>query len=112
MFSFLRKVIGPYLVHQQPIKTCPHALSRVLQYGVIHQNNMVLLYCCRLEVGTCTGTDCGDEAGQWLSRFLGREGLRLYSAARGIDKMNLKDTDIMGPIELVAREDEVALLNL
>lgn len=49
-------------------------------------------------VGTAKGLDCGDAAGQWLSKFLGKEGLRLLHAEQVSDGLSLKDCRLTGPL--------------
>ena len=52
------------------------------------------------------GVDCGDAAGEWLNKFLGKEGLCLAYAAPGLKRRNLKEDDRIGPI--LSTDDEVS----
>ena len=59
----------------------------------------------RVENDQVEGVDCGPEASQWMSRFLGKEGLRLLYCAPGLKRRRLKDRKDVG--SLVRDEDEV-----
>lgn len=52
----------------------------------------------KLDAGERVGTDCGKEASQWLSQFLGTEGLRLVYADDGTEKMCLNNDVMFGSV--------------